>query len=101
LHLPADRIVEIALENKTFSHFSDGPRGKIWVIPARKEDILAALEEFPDFAGGGRHLLGVGRGGSEGLLYMLRLPYDRAMMEIEDEDNQMMSKGREMAELEE
>ena len=39
------------------------------------------------------------RGGSEGLLYMLRPPYDRAMMEIEDEDNQMMSKGKKMAEL--
>ena len=97
-HLPADRIVEIALENKVFSHFSDGPRGEVWVIPDGKGDILAALEEFPDFVGGKWYLLGVG-GGSEGLLYMLRPPYDRAMMEIEDEDNQMMSKGKEMVEL--
>ena len=43
----------------------------------------------------------MGRRGSEGLLYMLRPQYDRAMMEIEDEDNQMMSKGKKMAELEE
>ena len=100
-HLPADRIVEIAVENKLFCHFSDGPRGEIWVILAGREDILAALEEFPDFTGGRWHLLGVGRGGSEGLLYMLRPRYDRAMMEIEDEDNQMMSKGEKMAELEE
>jgi hypothetical protein len=41
------------------------------------------------------------RSGKKGLLYMLRPQYDRAMMEIEDEDNQMMSKGKKIAELEE
>ena len=97
---PPIKFVETAVENKVFCHFSDGPRGEIWVLPAGREDILAALEEFPDFAGGRRHLLGMGRGGSEGLLYMLRPQYDRSM-EIEDEGNQMMSKGKKMAELEE
>jgi hypothetical protein len=70
----------------------------------RKNHIFPSIEfvekifwqhwRSPDFAGGRWHLLGVGRRGSEGLLYMLRPQYDRAMMEIEDEDNQMMSKGR-------
>ena len=46
-------------------------------------------------------MLGVGKGVSEGLLYMLRPQYDRAMMEMEDKGNQMMSKRQKMAELEE
>ena len=42
---PSIEFVEIAVENKVFCYFSDGPRGEIWVILAGREDILAALEE--------------------------------------------------------
>ncbi|OCL10712.1 hypothetical protein AOQ84DRAFT_230400 [Glonium stellatum] len=82
-HIPADRVIELALCNNVFQPVNNGPRGAIWAIPAGREDILAALEEFPPFAGGRWHLLGVGREGSEGLLYMLRPPYDRALMQME------------------
>ncbi|KAF2490452.1 hypothetical protein BU16DRAFT_596543, partial [Lophium mytilinum] len=73
-HYSADEVVRIASENGTFTHFSGGPRGGIWVIKAGREDVLVALEEMGEFGGGKWQLLGAGIEGSEGMLFVIHPP---------------------------
>ncbi len=90
-HIAPEALVQAALESEALEPFSEGPRGTIFVIRNGREDLLAALQEVDEFVGrgeegGGWDLLGVGAGGSEGRLYMLRRPGpEDAVQRVEDE----------------
>lgn len=66
-HIPAEDIVERALENGILTHVSDGPSGEIFTLEADREDVITCLV---DEMNGGWELLGVGKAGSEGMVFL-------------------------------
>ncbi|MCJ1425883.1 hypothetical protein MMC29_003784 [Sticta canariensis] len=66
-HIPAEDVIERALENRTLTHISNGPSGGIWVVAAEKPDVVACLLAEMQ---GGWELLGVGKGGNEGMTFL-------------------------------
>ena len=66
-HIPAEDIVQRALENRILTHVSDGPGGRIFALEAGREDVIVCLVEEMDR---GWEFLGVGKGGSEGMVFL-------------------------------
>ena len=66
-HVPAEDIVERALENRTLQHISNGPSGGIWVVAPEKPEVVACLVAEMQ---GGWEILGVGKGGNEGMIFL-------------------------------
>lgn len=72
-------VMERAIDSRALSELSTGPRGAIWVIEAGREDVLGAMlraREDP-FRIMSWKVLGVGRGGSEGMVFCLHKADDR------------------------
>lgn len=72
-------VMERAIDSRALSELSTGPRGAIWVIEAGREDVLGAMlraREDP-FRIMSWEVLGVGRGGSEGMVFCLHKADDR------------------------
>lgn len=89
-HIPAEDIVERALENGILTHVSDGPSGGIFALEGGREDVIICLV---DEMKGGWELLGVGQGGSEGMVF-LKHPCGFGP---EDEEDKEKDKGKQKA----
>ncbi|MCJ1466533.1 hypothetical protein MMC07_005153 [Pseudocyphellaria aurata] len=90
--IPAEDVVERAIQNGTLTHVSNGPSGGIWVVAAEKPEVLACLVAEMQ---GGWEMLGVGTGGSEGMMF-LRHPcgFGPEVEEEEEEEEKRAERDR-------
>ncbi|MCJ1264636.1 hypothetical protein MMC22_004510 [Lobaria immixta] len=84
-HIPAEDVVERALENRTLMHVSDGPTGGIWVVAAEKPEVVACLVAEMQ---GGWEILGVGKGGNDGMTFLRHPCGFGPEIEEDDEDEE-------------
>ncbi|KAF2142839.1 uncharacterized protein K452DRAFT_11528 [Aplosporella prunicola CBS 121167] len=61
-------LVEVALAAGALERMSAGPRGVIWAVAAGRDDVVGALGALDE----AWSVLGIGEGGAEGMVFMIR-----------------------------